>query len=396
MEGPLEKRSAASSSWDLVRTGGIDTAPMPIGPYLAENLSAVFACVQIISETVATLPLVVYRTEGDRVRNASPSHPVARLFARGPNEWQTTPEWFETMTAQCLLRGNAFSEIVRDNRGAPAALIPHLPDNVTVYRIPRTDRIVYDVSDPSGGTRRLLAEEMLHLKDRADDPIMGKSRLSRARSVFSTVLDTEQHAAETYRGGARLSGVFTFPTVLTDEQRKGVKESFLDRVNSKFKMLVLEAGIKFEPISITPEDAELLAARRFGVEQIARLYGVPLPIIGELSNSTFSNVTELGRWFKQRTIIPWLEKWQARILRSLFSTADREAHQVEFDADDLERGDMLQRMQSYRIAREIGLYSANELRAFEKQNPRTDKEGETYLAPLNMMPEQAALPKDEA
>jgi HK97 family phage portal protein len=394
----IESRSASPTSWDLLRTGGgFDTdAGVPVSPHLAENLSAVFAAVQIISETVATLPLVVYRREGAQVRSAAPGHPVAQLLAGDPNDLQTAPEFFEMMTAHCLLRGNSYAEIARDAKGQPVQLIPLHPDWVSVVTFANSRRIAYDVSDPHGGTRRLLPEEMLHLKDRSDDGIVGKSRLARARETFGTVIATERFAASTFRNGAALSGVLSHPDQIGEEAGKNLRRSFENiykGADNAGRIAILEEGLKWTAISVSAEDAQMLESRRFGVENIARIFRVPPPVLGDLSNGSYSNVTELGRWFYAHTIQPWLVRWEKLIERSLFSEAGRASYEVEFDTDLLLRGDMLTRYQSYRIAREIGLASANELRAWEHLNPRTDPGGDEYFAPANMQSEQTGRPK---
>lgn len=393
------ERRSAPTSWDLLAGRVIDTesdAGVPVSAHLAENLSAVFACVQIISETIATLPLVVYRREGDGKVVAS-DHPVARLFSREPNALQTPVEFIETMTAHVLLRGNSYAEIVWDARGAPVELIPLHPDTVSVLRIPRTRRFVYDVSNPDGGTRRLLADQVLHLKDRSDDGAIGKSRLARARETFSTAAATERFAAATYRNGAKMSGILSHPDQIGDDASENIRKSFTDKYAGSGKagsIAVLEEGLKWQSISVSPEDAQMLESRRFGVESIARMYRVPPPVLGDLSNGSYSNVTELGRWFYQHTMMPWLTKWERTIERALFSEEGRRSHEVEFDADMLVRGDMLQRFQAYRIGREMGLYSANEIRKFESLNPRDDSEADAFMSPLNMAREQKGEPKE--
>lgn len=395
-----EKRSATPSTWDMLKGDAWPTeSGSYVSPYLAENLSAVFGAVQIISETVASLPLLVYRTAGDGAKYPVPNHPVARLFSRAPNSLQTPPEFLETMTAHVLLRGNAFAEIVFNAAGAPVELIPMHPDHVGVVRFPGTRRIAFDYSDPNtGGTRRLLAEEVLHLKDRSDDGIVGKSRLTRARETFGTAIATERFAANTYRNGASLSGVLSHPEQIGDEAAANIRQSFEQNYsgaqNAK-RIMVLEEGLKWTAISVSPEDAQMLESRKFSTEQIARMFRIPPPVLGDLSNGSYSNVTEMGRWFYQHTIMPWLTKWERTIERALFSEEGRRAHEVEFDADMLVRGDMLQRFQAYRIGREIGLYSANDLRRYESLNLRTDAEADAYLSPLNMNREQTGQPKEK-
>jgi HK97 family phage portal protein len=398
-EPAMQKRSAPNT-WDLMKGDAWPTeSGSYVSPYLAENLSAVFGAVQIISETVASLPLLTYRTTGDG-KHLVPNHPVARLFSREPNSLQTVPEFIEMLTAHVLLRGNAYAEIVFNAAGVPVELIPMHPDHVAVVRFPGGRRIAFDYSDPFlNRTRRLLAEEVLHLRDRSDDGIIGKSRLTRARETFGTAIATERFAANTYRNGASLSGVLSHPDQIGDDARDNIRQSFEQNYsgtqNAK-RIMVLEEGLKWTAISVSPEDAQMLESRRFSVESIARMFRIPPPVLGDLSNGSYSNVTELGRWFYQHTIMPWLVRWERTIERALFSEEGRRTHEVEFDADMLVRGDMLQRFQAYRIGREVGLYSANDLRKFENLNPRTDAEANAYLSPLNMQREQEGEPKDAA
>jgi HK97 family phage portal protein len=388
-------RRSSPTSWDLMRLGVDSQSGMPVGPYLAENLSAVFACVRCISETLATLPVRIYRKEAD-ARYLAPDHPVARIFGRAPNSLQTSVEFLEQMTAHCLLRGNAYAEIERDNRGAPVALWPLHPDTVSVLRVTRSRGVLYDVTDPAGGTRRLLSDEIFHLKDRSDDGVVGKSRLQRARETFGIALATETHAANVFRNSASLSGVLMHPENIGYEGAQRLAADFKRAYQGPDKageIAILEENMRWQAISVSPEATELLASRQFSIETIARIFRVPPPCVGDLSRATYSNVEELGRWFYQNTLTPWLVKWERTIERSLFSDEGRRNYEVEFDADLLIRANLLERFQAYRIAREIGLNSANELRKYENLNPRTDPDGDAYLSPMNMQAEQKGQPK---
>jgi HK97 family phage portal protein len=155
---------------------------------------------------------------------------------------------------------------------------------------------------------------------------------------------------------------------------------------------VLEEGLKWQQVSVSPDDAQMLESRRFSVEALARIYRVPGPVIGDFQGGNYSSISEVGRWFYSHTIMPWLNKWERLIERSLLSSIGRRTVEVEFDCDLLLRGDMLTRFQAYRIAREIGVYNANELRRFEKQNKRTDPAGADYFTPTNMQPTQNGQP----
>lgn len=388
----------AVTSWDLMRYGISETnAGVPISPYFAENLSAVYACVQCISETVACLPLHVYRNVGDGVKLDDSMHPVAKLFKQ-PNEIQTTPEFLEMVLGHCLLRGNAYARIVRDGNGTPVELIPFHPDQVAVYRIPKTRRIIYDVSDLDGRRFRLLPEEMLHLRDRSDDGIIGKSRLQRTREALGTTIATERHAASTFKNGVRLSGVLSHPDRISSTAHDNIKDSFAEKYSGSDnagKFAVLEEGLKWQSISVAPEDAELLESRRFGTETIARIYRVPMPLLADISNGSYANVVELNRMFATHCLTPWIVRVEQAIMRDLLSERDKQTHLIEIDQDDLLRGDMLTRWQAYRIMREIGGASANEIRGWEKINKRTDPGGDEFLSPLNMQSEQSGAPKQQ-
>ncbi len=393
-----EKRSSPPSTWDLMRTGFVDygnDAGVPVTVYLAEGLSVVTACATVISETAGMLPLHLYRKMPDGSRICEHNHPLAMLLADGPNDWQTTPEFIEMMTAHCVLRGNAYAGIQRDNRGAITGLYPFHPDLVSPVWIPSTGRYAYDVSLRQGGTRRYLPEELLHLKDRTDDGFIGKSRLARARESFGSAIATERYAASTFKNGASMSGILTHPEAIGEEAATRLKKDFQHTYSGSEKagaVAVLEEGLKWQQISVSPDDAQMLESRKFTTLQLARIYRVPPPIIGDLDSARGNSIVEIGRWFYSQTMMPWLNKWEKLIVRSLLSTAERRNYEVEFDCDLLLRGDMLTRFQAYRIAREIGVYNANELRQFEKANPRKDPEGDEYFAPANMQQEQTGQP----
>src|SRR5690606_255056 len=157
---------------------------------------------------------------------------------------------------------------------------------------------------------------------------------------------------------------------------------------------VLEEGMDWQALSATPHDAELSEARRLAVLEVCRVFNVPAPLLNELSNANYSNLVELRRQFAAGTIQPWLVKWEQAIRRDLFSEEGRRGFEIEFDMDLLVRADFLQRLQGYRIGRETGLYSANDLRRFENLNKRTDADADTFLSPMNMQPEQTAAPKE--
>lgn len=388
---------AAPTSWDMLATMGL---PSLAGGYISvavvEGNAAAFNAVTIISEAVGSLPVNVYRKEAEGARQEEAGHPVARLFSDAPNDLQTPAEFIAMMQANCLMHGAAYAEIVRDGNGRPQALWPLHPGQVSVERIPGTRRVRYQISDEVG-SRRLLPGEIFAIRDRWDDPFTPRSRIDRCREALGGIVATERFAAALWRNGARLSGIVSHPEQIGPEAAKTLRESLqalYGGSDNAGRIGVLEEGMTWKDISATPHDAELSEARRLAVLEVCRVFNLPPPMLAELSNANYSNVVEMRRQFAAGTVQPWLVRWEQAIRRDLFSEAGRRSHEVEFDMDLLVRADFLARLQGYRIGRETGLYSANDLRRFEHLNPRDDEDAEKFLSPMNMNTEQTAAPKE--
>ncbi|MDZ4254268.1 MAG: phage portal protein [Sulfuritalea sp.] len=371
------EQRAREVSWDALK-GGIDLGTTGIvNPRLAENLSAVLACIGAISSAMASLPAYVYR-KLERGREIDERHPIARLIAEGPSEHMSWPDWLEFTMASVLLRGNALSEIVTDARGAVVELKP-IPWEFVSVQILASGRLAYDVTEITsiaGGTgrpRRLLQGEVFHLRDRSDDGLVGRSRLQRAAAVVSTGISMQTFADSMYKNGITPSGAIEIAQQLKPEQREVLKENFRSMYagpSNAAKALLLEGGAKWSKMSLSMEDAEFLASRRFTVEELCRLYGVPPPVAGDLTHGTFSNVESLLRWFAQATLTPWVRKLESEFTRSVFSAASRSTHKLELDLSGLLRGDPAQRWAAWKIAREADILTADEIREEEGWNPR--------------------------
>lgn len=366
---PPETR-AHEPSWDALR-GYSTAAGQQVNPHTAEGLSVVLACVGAISGALASLPAYVYRRQGT-ARLEAPDHPLAGLIRRGPNRWQTWPDFIEWMAASALLRGNSLIEIVTD-RGVLAELRPIPWDNAAVTMLP-SSRLAYDITNIQslyGGTgrlRRLLDTEVVHLRDRTDDGLVGRSRLHRAAAVVGAGLAVQNFASSLYVNGAFPSGTIEVPGALSDpaldQLRARFAEAFVGPKNAA-KALVLENGVKWNSISISPEDAELLASRKFGGEELARIFNVPPPLIGILDNSSFTNSETAGRWFAQHTLAPWIRKIEAEFGRAVLGGGA----ELEIDMTGFLRGDPAQRWQSYDIAIRNKVLTVDEVREAEGYNP---------------------------
>lgn len=359
--------------------GPIASSGIAVNHRVAENLSTVTACVNAVATVLASLPAYVFRTL-PRGREEDAGHPVAALIRR-PNQWQTWPDWIEWTLAQVLLRGNALSVIEYDGAGRPTALVPVPWENVQPMLL-ASGRITFDVArffGPWGGTglpRRYLDTEVFHLKDRTDDGLLGRSRLSRAPEVLGNALALQEHAGAMWKNGATPSGALETGTPLGPEAFERLRRQFEGRFTGSHnagKVLILDNGLKWNSMSVSPEDAEVLASRKFSVEELCRLFQVPPPIIQDLSHGTFTNSREAGRWFAQFSLAPWARKIEAEFQRSVFAGDSRQTHHLEIDLSGLMRGDFAERWAAHKIAVEGGILDPDEVREQEGYNPRAQR-----------------------
>jgi HK97 family phage portal protein len=353
---------------------GPTIAGATIDPTLAENLATVCACVNAIASGLASLPAYVYRREGDG-RIEAPNHPVSRLI-RAPNRWQTWPDLLELLMGQVLLWGNALAVIDYDAAGRPTGMTP-VPWQAVQVSLLATGQIVYDVvayQSPWGGIgtpRRYLAGEVFHLKDRGDSPYVGRSRISRAPDVLNAAAGLQTYSTAIWGNAATPSGLVEVPSNITAEGIGRMEAHFTDRcagANNAKRIMFVDTGTKFTPLSVSPEDAEVLASRRFSGEEIARLFGVPPPIVGDLSHGTFTNSETAGRWFAQFTLAPWARKIEAEFQRSVFSDPSGPTH-MEIDLSGLMRGDYAARWAANVAAVQAGILLPDEVREIEGFNP---------------------------
>ncbi len=355
-------------------TIGVGGACELANPYLAENLAVTLASVNILATTVSALPVNVYqRRDGQRVEQ--PDHWLQRIVRSGANDQQVWGALIESAIASVELFGNALVEITRagDGRVTGLRVIPWAW--VTVQML-STGRMAFDVYEPQmpamgARRRRLLAADCIHLKDRSDDGLIGRSRLSRARSALTAATAQQTFATAFLERGAQPSGVISHDGPLTPEQRHDLRESFTRKHVGPAMAgtaLILDDGLKWQTMQVSPEDAELLASRRFSVEEIARVFGVPPPLVGDLSHGTFTNSREAARWFGQFSLTPRVRRLEAELNRALFSPGSR--YEIEFDMSDLLRSDPETRWASHKIAIEAGVLDPDEVRQLEGWNAR--------------------------
>ncbi len=333
----------------------------------AEGMATVFACVQAISETVASLPLIVYRRTEDGGRERAPEHPLYKILHDAPNEVQSSLEFREQMQAAVLLQGNAYAEIEWAGDGSVRSLRPIMSQQVTVVRLPN-GRHAYDVADTRGAVRRLLPEEMLHLKDRTEDGITGRSRIRITRESIGLAMAQHEHGARSYSNGTRLAGVLEMPNSLTRDQVSQLRESWnSNHVGgaNHHKVAILESGLQWKSVSMSMEDAEWIAAMQFSVEQICRIFRVPPTMVGDLRHGNYSNTSELARHFVVHTLRRWLVAWEQAVTRSLMGPMARSRYLVEHNVEGLLRGDSTNRADFYQKGIDAGWLLKSEARRLE-------------------------------
>ena len=361
------ERRDADPSWSALIPNGT-AAGIPVSPGNAETISTVFSCVQSIAETIGGLPLLLFRNGANGDRERASDHPLYRVLHDAPNERQTALEFREQLTAHVLLWGNGYAEIHSDAAGNVTALEPIHPRNVTVLRLP-SGRIRYDVADPeTGRVRPLLADEVLHLKDRTDNGIVGKSRIQVAREMLGGVLAAQEHGSATYANGARLSGVLKTPNVLDAASAARIGDSWRSQFSgsgNSGKVAVLENGLEFQQLSMSMEDAQWLESRQFSVEEVCRIFRVPPVLVADLRHANFSNSVEMNRWFVTHTLRRWLTMWEEGAERALLGPIARSRYFIEHNVEGLLRGDSKGRADYYKEGIESGWLLRSEARRLE-------------------------------
>lgn len=346
------------ANFEALRTGTVT-------PATAEGISAVYACVSAISETIGSLPLAVYR-KTDTGREKAPDHALYRVLHDMPNERQSALEFREQMTAHMLLRGNAYARIVRGGDGQVRQLIPLHPDRVRVLEL-ENGRIGFEVTDSAGKVQRLTQDEVFHLRHRSDDGVVGVSPITRAKGVLELADAEARHGLDTFTNGSKLLGVLKAPGRLNATQRMAIKEAW-----STYKAggtPVLDEGLDYAPVSMTLEDAEWIEARKFSVIEVARLFRVPPVIIQSMESANYSNSVELARQFVTLCLRRHLVAWEQAIHRQLLTEAGRRTYFVEHGVEGLLRGDSTTRASFYQSAIQNGWMEVNEVRRLENLPP---------------------------
>ena len=376
---PVDKAADAGYSFLF----GMTTSGKPVNERTAMQTTAVYACVRILAEAVASLPLHVYEYQDDGGKKLVHDHPLYYLLHDEPNPEMTSFVFRETLMSHLLIWGNAYAQIIRDGAGRVLGLYPLLPDKMDVQRDDKGN-IYYVYSRNSDenpmfkeyGNIRLKAEDVLHIPGLGFDGLIGYSPIAMAKNAVGMTLACEEYGASFFANGANPGGVLEHPGVLKDPSK--VRESWNSvyrGVSNAHKIAVLEEGMKYQQIGIPPEEAQFLETRKFQINEIARLYRIPPHMVGDLDKSSFSNIEQQSLEFVKYTLDPWVIRWEQSLQRSLLLPGEKGKYFIKLNVDGLLRGDYQSRMNGYAVGRQNGWFSANDIREMENMNPIPDEEG---------------------
>ena len=355
----------------------------------ALQVMAVYACVKLLSETIASLPFPVYRRLG-RGKEKAFDHPLYSTLHDIANPEMTSFEFRQTLMVNMLLTKGGFAEIVRNGAGKPAELWPIPSNRVAVQRDPETKKLLYFIHAPDGKGYILKPHQIWHLKGMSIDGLNSYEPVTLAREAFGLSMATEEFGARFFSQGTNAGGIAEYPGQLSDPAFERYKKSFeeaysgLTRSN---RIIFLEQGLKFHKIDTPPEASQFIETRKFQVIEVARFFNVPPHMIMDLERATFSNIEQQAIGFVVYTLRPWLVKIEQAASKDLLMPDERKLYFAKLVVEGLLRGDFKTRMEGYGLGRQNGWLSANDIRELEDMNPIPKEQGgDDYLVNGNMRP----------
>lgn len=383
--GIEQKSTLAVPSPELLALLGATPTASGVGvtAETAMRCSPLAACVKIIAESVAQLPLHLYRKTAAGAKERADDHPLYELLHDQANDWTSAFEFRLTMQTQLCLHGNAFAFINRTG-GQIVELIPIPSPAVAAEVEPLTLEPSYRVTTNDGAQRVYDWTEIFHLHSIGTSCHVGLSPIAQAKEAIGLTLAMEEHGARLFGSGARPSGIFKYGKTLGPEALKRLRESFnaahAGGANSG-RTLILEDGMEFAATQFSSVDSQFLELRRFQIAEIARVYRIPLHLLADMERATHANAESMGQQFLSLTLMPWLKMWEGAIRRALLTPEERRTLYAEFLTDDLARADIAGRFEAYAKAVTNGLLSPNEVRAAENRSPYPG--GDQFRLPLN-------------
>ena len=386
-----ENRTAGSSYTFFM---GGSTSGKNVTERSAMQMTAVYSCVRILAEAVAGLPLHLYKYTDDGGKEKAIDHPLYHLLHDEPNPEMSSFVFRETLMTHLLLWGNAYAQVIRNGKNEVIALYPLMPNKMTVDRDSNgqlyysyyrgSDEAIRDTQN----TVILKPSDVLHIPGLGFDGLVGYSPIAMAKNAIGMAIACEEFGAKFFANGAAPSGVLEHPGTIKDPSRvRDAWQSQFGGSSNSGKVAVLEEGMKYTPISISPEQAQFLETRKFQINEIARIFRIPPHMVGDLEKSSFSNIEQQSLEFVKYTLDPWVIRWEQSIQRALLSHDEKAVYFAKFNLEGLLRGDYQSRMNGYAIGRQNGWMSANDIRELENLDRIPAEEGgDLYLINGNMLP----------
>ena len=360
----------------------------------AMSMTAVYGCVRVLAESIASLPLHVYKRGDNGNREKAENLPLYTLLHDTPNDEMSSFTLRETLMTHLLLYGNAYFQILRNGRGEVIALYPLLPNRMTVERdesgqlFYRYHRYSEEPPTMEGNQVILLPEDVLHIPGMSFDGLVGLSPIAACRNAVGAGLSADEYSSRYYANGAAPMGVLEHPGVIKSPERlrESWNEAFGGTRNAG-KVAILEEGLKFTPISISPADSQLLETRKFTVEEICRIFRVPPHLVQDLTKTSYNSAEQMSQEFVYYTLLPWCVRFEQAMMRSLLSAEDRKHFEIRFNLDGLLRGSYESRMRGYQTAVNTGIFSVNDCRKLENMDLlKPEDGGDTHMVQGAMIP----------
>ena len=364
-DAPSNRTSGSAYSFFM----GSSSSGKRVNERSAMQMTAVYSCVRSLSEAIANLPLNVYRYNEDGGKEKALNHPLYKLLHDEPNPEMTSFVFRETLMTHLLLWGNAYAQIIRNGKGEVVALYPLMPDRMSVERdnkgilYYKYTKIAEDAQTMEGTTVYLDASDVLHIPGLGFDGLVGYSPIAMAKNAIGLAIVAEEYGSKFYANGAAPSGVLEHPGTIKDPSK--VRDSWnavFGGSSNSHKVAVLEEGLKYTPISISPNEAQFLETRKFQINEIARIFRVTPHMVGDLEKSSFSNIEQQSLEFVKYTLDPWVIRWEQSLFRALLLEEEKSIYFFKLNVEGLLRGDYASRMNGYATARQNGWMSANDIR----------------------------------
>lgn len=377
-----EARSYEPLEWAILVNAGVKSYKIGVKEETALAVSAVFAAVDRISSSLASIPLNIYEQRGD-TRIKAVDYDQYYLLHTAPNIKYNSFQFRKTLFSHALLWGNGYVRIHRDQNARPKYYEIILPSHVTDIK-DVDDRLYYHIQ---GVAEPIPYYDMIHITGMSLDGYMGKSPVRIHAESLGAALARNQYSASVMENGGFMSGIIKSAGQLKPEQKEGLRNSFMDRhtgAKNAGSIAVLEYGLEYQQLGMSPKDVQLIEAMKFTVEDVARIYGIPQHMIGNLDRSTNNNIEHQGIEYVQYCLMPWAVAFETAVDSRIHRIFDRGRYYTKLELNALLRGDINSRKEFYKDMLDRGVFSINDVLGLEDMNPVAG--GDTRMVMANMMP----------